>query len=59
MLAACFMVTSVTLTILAGTGREPSSIFDGLGNEELTPLAPLPAEEAPSEEPSAPSVPVQ
>ena len=46
-LAAGFMVTSMTLTILAGRTTEPSSILDE-----------LPAS-APIEEPQGPSVPLQ
>lgn len=51
-LATCFMVTSLTLTILAGGSGERSSIVDDL------PAVGAPTETAP-EEPSAPSVPVQ
>ena len=64
-LATCFMLTSVTLTILVGVQREPSSILEGIGNEELTPLAPLPATEGDGGAAGgeggtgAPSVPVQ
>lgn len=47
-LAATFMVTSLTLSILAGTTTEPTSIID-----ELPTTAPQP------EEPAGPSVPVQ
>jgi len=48
-LAACFMVTSIVLSILAGQGREPRSIADD-----------IPATSAPAESvPSVPSVPVQ
>ncbi len=47
-LAACFMMTSITLSILSGQGREQRSILDDLP-------AGAPAESTPSE----PSVPVQ
>ena len=48
-LAACFMVTSIVLSILAGQGRERRSIIED-----------IPATSAPVESvPSAPSVPVQ
>jgi preprotein translocase subunit SecG len=46
-LAAGFMLTSISLTILAGAGSETRSIIEDL------PLT------APIEEPAAPSVPVQ
>ena len=46
-LAATFFVTSLTLSILAGGGSEPTSIFDEL------PLM------APPQEPAGPSVPVE
>ncbi len=48
-LAACFMVTSIVLSILAGQGREQRSIIDDI------PTIGAPAET----EPSGPSVPVQ
>ena len=48
-LAAAFMVTSLTLSILAGGGSEPSSILDDL--PATTP--------APEPEPAGPSVPVE
>ncbi|MEQ9609617.1 MAG: preprotein translocase subunit SecG [Kiloniellaceae bacterium] len=51
-LAAGFMITSITLTLLAG-GGEPRSIIDRLPGETSSPEAPAPA--APSE----PSVPTQ
>ncbi len=47
-LAATFMVTSLTLSVLAGTTTEPTSIID-----EMPTTAPQP------EEPAGPSVPVQ
>jgi preprotein translocase subunit SecG len=47
-LAAAFMVTSLLLAILAGSGSEPGSIIDD-----------LPTAGAPAEEPQGPSVPVQ
>ncbi len=48
-LAACFMVTSIVLSILAGQGREQRSIIED-----------IPASSAPVEPaPSLPSVPVQ
>ena len=50
-LAACFMATSILLSILAGSSGEPRSIVDDL------PIA-VPSEEAPAE-PEEPSVPVQ
>ena len=46
-LAATFMVTSLTLSVLASGGSEPSSILD-----ELPVTAPL-------QEPAGPSVPVE
>ena len=46
-LAATFMVTSLTLSVLAGGGSEPSSILDEL------PVS------APPQEPAGPSVPVE
>ncbi len=46
-LAATFFVTSLTLSILAGGGSEPTSILDEL------PLM------APPQEPAGPSVPVE
>ena len=48
-LAACFMLTSITLTILAGGGA-PSSITDALDSE-------APAGGAPASEPVMPSEP--
>ena len=48
-LAGCFMLTSIVLTILASGGREPTSILEQ-----------MPATSAPApEEPAKPSVPVQ
>jgi preprotein translocase subunit SecG len=49
-LATAFMVTSLSLTILASTRSEPTSIID-----ELPATAPAPA----PQEPAGPSVPVQ
>ena len=49
-LAGCFMVTSLVLTMLAGSGTRPPSILDQGG----TPPAPI---EAPAE-PASPTVPV-
>lgn len=63
-LAACFMVTSVTLVILAGRGREVSSIIDQAPATQSTPQpalppisAPAPAPVAPPAEPAKPSEP--
>ncbi len=53
-LAACFMVTSLLLTILAG-GNEPRSILETLPSE--TPVAPA-APQVPAG-PSEPTVPTQ
>ena len=53
-LAAGFMVTSITLTLLAG-GGEPRSIIDRLPSDASSPAAPAPEPAAPSE----PSVPTQ
>ena len=50
-LAAAFMVTSLTLSIFGGGGGEPSSILD-----DLPASAPAPA---PAPEPTGPSVPVE
>jgi preprotein translocase subunit SecG len=48
-LAGCFMLTSIVLTVLASGDREPRSILDE-----------MPATSAPaSDEPAKPSVPVQ
>ena len=54
-LAACFMTTSIILSILSGQSGEPRSLFDELPatSAPLEPLADTPAE------PSGPSVPVQ
>lgn len=51
-LAACFMVSSIVLSILSGQGREGRSIIDDL------PATSAPVEPTPSA-PSGPSVPVQ
>ena len=51
-LAACFMVSSILLSILSGQGREGRSIIEDLPATSA-PLAPAPSE------PSGPSVPVQ
>ncbi|WP_340119079.1 preprotein translocase subunit SecG [Pelagibius sp. 7325] len=53
-LAAGFMVTSISLTLLAG-GGEPRSIIDRLPGEASSPTEPAPQPAAPSE----PSVPTQ
>jgi preprotein translocase subunit SecG len=50
-LAAVFMVTSLTLSILAGGRTEPTSILD-----DLPSTAPAPVED---QEPAGPSVPVE
>ncbi|MDX1575017.1 MAG: preprotein translocase subunit SecG [Kiloniellales bacterium] len=50
-LAAAFMVTSLTLSILAGGRTEPTSILD-----DLPATAPAPVED---QEPAGPSVPVE
>lgn len=52
-LAACFMVTSILLTILHSGGREPRSIL-----EELPATAPAPTLPQP-EQPQQPTVPVE
>lgn len=36
-LAVCFMATSITLSILAGTQTEPTSILDNIGEDSDTP----------------------
>ena len=51
-LAAAFMVTSITLTMLAGGRSAPRSIIENLP-------ATAPATQAPAEEPSGPVVPVE
>ncbi len=63
-LAACFMVTSVTLVILAGRGHEVSSIIDQAPATQSAPppalppiSAPAPAPVAPPAEPAKPSEP--
>jgi preprotein translocase subunit SecG len=53
-LAACFMLTSITLTILAGGGA-PRSITEGLTSESPAGGAAAPVQPAPTE----PSVPTQ
>ena len=50
-LAACFIATSLTLTLLASGGREGSSITEELTRDQ-------PTQEAPAE-PDRPTVPVQ
>ena len=55
-LAACFMVTSLTLTLLAGGGGESGSILDAPIQGEVAPAEP--GGSAPAE-PEGPSVPVQ
>ncbi len=55
-LAACFMVTSLTLTLLAGGNREAGSILDTPIQGEVAPAET--GEGAPAE-PEGPSVPVQ
>ena len=52
-LAACFMVISLALSILAGGGGQSGSIVDDL------PTVNVPAAEPAQEEPTTPSVPVQ
>ena len=51
-LAACFMASSIMLSIMAGGGSQPRSIVD-----ELPVVAPLEGESEPGE--GSPSVPVQ
>ena len=52
LLAACFIVTSITLTILATRGDQAGSVVDS-----LTPAAETaPAEDAASEEPATPGL---
>jgi preprotein translocase subunit SecG len=53
-LAACFMLTSITLTILAGGGA-PRSITEGLTSESPAGGAAAPVQPAPTE----PTVPTQ
>ena len=53
-LAACFMVTSLLLTILAGGGA-PGTILDTLPSDGPGITAPAPQPEGPSE----PSIPAQ
>ena len=55
-LAACFMVTSLTLTLMAGGNREASSILDAPPQGEV---APMETEKSTPPEPREPSVPVQ
>ena len=52
-LAACFMVTSLTLTLLADSGGGGGSILDAPVQGEVAPTESAPAE------PEGPSVPVQ
>jgi preprotein translocase subunit SecG len=51
-LAACFMLTSLALTLLSG-GGEPRSIIESLPSEPLQPIAPS------ESEPAGPQVPVE
>ena len=51
-LAALFVLTSLTLAILSGTGTSTRSIFDSLPEEPAT--APQPAKPAASSAPTAP-----
>ena len=58
-LAACFMMTSIGLAILAGGHSQPTSILDQpVGDTFVPPVVPEsgapPAETAPSSEPSVP-----
>ena len=55
-LAACFMVTSLTLTLMAGGDREAGSILDAPPQGEV---APAETEEGAPPEPREPSVPVE
>ncbi len=55
-LAACFMVTSLTLTLMAGGDREAGSILDAPPQGEV---APAETEDGAPPEPREPSVPVQ
>ena len=55
-LAACFMVTSLTLTLLAGSGGGGGSILDAPVQGEIAPAET--GDSAPAE-PEGPSVPVQ
>ena len=55
-LAACFMVTSLTLTLMAGGDREAGSILDTPPQGDVAPAET--GESAPAE-PAEPSVPVQ
>lgn len=63
-LAAAFMLTSLALTILAGSSREPSSILDELpaAGAPSVPSGEAAPESAPPEapsEPDKPAVPIQ
>ena len=55
-LAACFMATSIVLTIIAGGGSEPRSILDS-GTEPAPHSAPMGTTEPAV--PSEPTVPAQ
>ncbi|WP_422366773.1 preprotein translocase subunit SecG [Pelagibius sp.] len=59
-LAACFMITSITLTILAGGGGESRSIVDDLppGPAHTAPMGSDPVESTPVV-PTEPTVPTQ
>jgi len=57
-LAAGFMLTSITLTILAG-GGQPDSILDALPGEAPATSEGVPAAPPASAQPSEPSVPTQ
>ncbi|MFC4351423.1 preprotein translocase subunit SecG [Fodinicurvata halophila] len=70
-LAVCFMATSISLSILAGTQTQPTSILDDMGEQSDTPVLQDGGEAAPEDEsgsqPAAdesgessdPSVPIQ
>ena len=57
-LAACFMLTSITLTILAG-GGQPDSILDTLPASPSEPALPGGSSAPAPTQPSEPSVPTQ